>query len=53
MEHSFIKYLNSLKKFVCSEKASEVFSATSNTLLVSLFKSTQFEHLYRKLYIRN
>ena len=53
MEHSFIKYLNSLKKFVCSEKASEVFSSTSNTLLVSLSESSQFEHLYRKLHNRN
>ena len=25
MEHSFIKYLNSLKKFVCSEKAERSF----------------------------
>ena len=29
--------------------ASEVFSSTSNTLLVSLSKFVHFGHLYRKL----
>ena len=53
MEPSFIKYLNSLKQFVSSERASEVFSSTTKTLSVSLSKSVQFEHLYYKLHNRN
>ena len=30
------------------QRAREVFRATTNTLSVSLFKSLQFGHLYRK-----
>ena len=43
----------SLKVSVRSERASEVFRSTTNTLSVSLSKSVQFIHLNRELHTRN
>ena len=46
MELSFIYYLNPLKQFVRSERASEGFSSTTKTLSVGLSRSVQFGQLY-------
>ena len=53
IDRAFVRLTPEFSQTIRSERKSKVFSSTTKKLLVSLYKSIQFRHLYGKLHNRN